>query len=112
IVLNEQGGPNHVGNYCDAPVIADTKTGEIHYNSSFYYIGHFSKYIKPNAVRIAHELNHESLKAVSFQHEDGSIVAVVMNDADKEETFTISFGSQTADVELPEHSITTFIIKS
>jgi glucosylceramidase len=112
IVLNEQGGPNHVGNFCDAPVIADTKTGEVHYNSSFYYIGHFSKYIKPNAVRIAHELNHESLKAVSFQNEDGSIVAVVMNDADKTETFTISTGSQTADVELPEHSITTFIIKS
>ncbi|WP_404330929.1 glycoside hydrolase family 30 beta sandwich domain-containing protein [Mesobacillus maritimus] len=112
IVLNEQGGPNHVGNYCDAPVIADTKTGEIHYNSSFYYIGHFSKYIKPNAVRIAHELNHESLKAVSFQNEDGTIVAVVMNDADKAETFTISLESQTADIELPEHSITTFIIKS
>ncbi|WP_226679281.1 glycoside hydrolase family 30 protein [Mesobacillus jeotgali] len=112
IVLNEQGGPNHVGNYCDAPVIADTKTGEIHYNSSFYYIGHFSKYIKPNAVRIAHQLNHESLKAVSFQNEDGSIVAVVMNDADKSETFTISVGGQTAEVELPEHSITTFIIKS
>jgi glucosylceramidase len=110
IVLNEQGGPNHVGNYCDAPVIVDTKTGEIHYNSSYYYIGHFSKYIKPNAVRIAHELNHESLKAVSFQNEDGSIVAVVMNDADKAETFTISVESQTADIELPEHSITTFII--
>jgi glucosylceramidase len=112
IVLNEQGGPNHVGNYCDAPVIADTKNGEIHYNSSFYYIGHFSKYIKPNAVRIAHELNHETLKAVSFQNEDGSIVAVVMNDADKTETFTISVEGQTADVELPEHSITTIIVKS
>ncbi|MFP3360219.1 glucosylceramidase, partial [Planococcus sp. SIMBA_143] len=46
IVLNEEGGPNHVGNYCDAPVIVDTKTGEVHYNSSFYYIGHFSKYVK------------------------------------------------------------------
>ena len=56
IVLNEQGGPNHVGNYCDAPIIVDTKTKEVHYNSSFFYIGHFSKYIKPGAVRIKHEL--------------------------------------------------------
>lgn len=114
LVLNEQGGPNHVGNYCDAPVIVDTKSGEVHYNSSYYYIGHFSKYIKPNAARIAHELNHGSLKAVSFQNEDGSIVAVVMNDEDKPETFTILIEGQAggAAVELPERSITTFIIKN
>lgn len=112
IVLNEQGGPNHVGNYCDAPVIVDTKTGEIHYNSSFYYIGHFSKYIKPNAVRIAQELNHPTLKSVSFQNEDGSIVAVVMNDEDKSEAISISLEGNVTTAELPEHSITTFIIKS
>jgi glucosylceramidase len=112
IVLNEQGGPNHVGNYCDAPVIVDTKNGEVHYNSSFYYIGHFSKYIKPNAVRIGHELNHESLKAVSFKNEDGSIVAVVMNDGDTTESFTLSVSGKTANAELPGHSITTFIIES
>lgn len=112
IVLNELGGPNHVGNYCDAPVIVDTKTGEVHYNSSFYYIGHFSKFIKPNAVRIGHELNHEYLKTVSFQNEDGSIVAVVMNAEDKKEKFTISVGGHTAEAELPEHSITTFIFRN
>jgi glucosylceramidase len=112
IVLNEQGGPNHVGNYCDAPVIVDTKTGEVHYNSSFYYIGHFSKYIKPNAVRIGHELNHDSLKSVSFTNEDGSVVAVVMNDEDSTESFSLSLGGKIAKAELPGHSITTFIIKS
>jgi glucosylceramidase len=111
IVLNEQGGPNHVGNYCDAPVIVDTKTGEIHYNSSFYYIGHFSKYIKPNAVRIGHELTHESLKSVSFQNEDGSIVVVVMNDEDHSEKISLSLGDQLIAAELPEHSITTFILE-
>jgi glucosylceramidase len=112
IVLNEQGGPNHVGNYCDAPVIVDTKTGEVHYNSSFYYIGHFSKYIKPNAVRIGHELNHETLKSVTFQNEDGTIVAVVMNDEEQAETITISLNGETSKAVLPEHSITTFIIKN
>ncbi len=111
IVLNEQGGPNHVGNYCDAPVIVDTKTGEVHYNSSYYYIGHFSKYIKPNALRIGHELNNETLKSVTFQNEDGTIAAVVMNDEEKAETITISLNGETSKAVLPEHSITTFIIK-
>ena len=31
ILLDENGGPNHVGNFCFAPVHADTKTGEITY---------------------------------------------------------------------------------
>ena len=46
IVLDETGGPNHVGNFCDAPIIVDTKEKEVYYNSSFYYIAHFSKFIK------------------------------------------------------------------
>jgi glucosylceramidase len=52
ILLDEIGGPNHVGNFCFAPVHADTKTGQIYYMNSFYYIGHFSKFIRPGAKRI------------------------------------------------------------
>ena len=47
MVLDERGGPNHVDNLCDAPVIADTTRNELYYQNSFYYLGHFSKYIRP-----------------------------------------------------------------
>lgn len=110
IVLNEQGGPNHVGNYCDAPIIVDTKTGEIHYNSSYYYIGHFSKYIKPNAVRIGYELNNDALKTVAFKNEDGSIAVVIMNAEDKAEKISVVLDGKVTEVDLPEHSITTILI--
>ncbi|MGE5612899.1 MAG: glycoside hydrolase family 30 protein [Bacillota bacterium] len=56
LVLDEKGGPNHVGNYCDAPVIADTRTQELYYNISYFYIGHFSKFVKPGATRIGVEI--------------------------------------------------------
>ncbi|HNU07217.1 MAG TPA: hypothetical protein PKO33_05570, partial [Pyrinomonadaceae bacterium] len=52
ILLDEMGGPNHVGNYCFAPIHADTRTGELIYTPSYFYIGHFSKFIKPGATRI------------------------------------------------------------
>ena len=52
VLLDERGGPNHVGNFCFAPVHADTKTGELTYLNSYYYIGHFSKFIRPGAKRI------------------------------------------------------------
>ena len=47
VLLDERGGPNHVGNFCFAPVHANTKTGEMTYLNSFHYIGHFSKFIRP-----------------------------------------------------------------
>lgn len=110
IVLNEQGGPNHVGNYCDAPIIVDTKTKEVHYNSSYFYIGHFSKYIKPGAIRIKHELNDENLQAVAFLNQDGSLVAVVMNATDQEETICLMVEGKSTDILLPAHSISSLVI--
>src|SRR5690606_27215713 len=52
ILLDEKGGPNHVGNFCFAPVHADTRTGKLLFANSYYYLGHFSKFIKPGAKRI------------------------------------------------------------
>ena len=43
ILLDETGGPNHVGNFCFAPVHADTKKGTLIYTNAYYYIGHFFK---------------------------------------------------------------------
>ena len=47
LILNERGGPNHVGNYCSAPIIVDTRSQDLLYQSSYYYIGHFSRFILP-----------------------------------------------------------------
>src|SRR6187431_2969202 len=52
ILLDETGGPNHVGNFCFSPVHGDTRSGKLIYTNAYYYIGHFSKYIQPGAKRI------------------------------------------------------------
>ena len=44
ILLDETGGPNHVQNFCFAPVHGDTRTGKLTYTNAYYYIGHFSKF--------------------------------------------------------------------
>ena len=44
LLLDERGGPNHVGNYCSAPIIVNTKTQELLYQSSYFYLGHFSRF--------------------------------------------------------------------
>lgn len=111
LILDETGGPNHVGNLCDAPIVADTKTQQVHYNSSYYYIGHFSKYVKPGAVRIDSDIDGTSnLQQVAFLNEDGSIALIVMNASDKAESFDIEADGQYANYVLESHSIATFVL--
>ncbi|WP_178023985.1 glycoside hydrolase family 30 protein [uncultured Paenibacillus sp.] len=112
LVLDETGGPNHVGNLCDAPIIADTKTDTIHYNSSYYYIGHFSKYIKPGAVRLGLETELPSLLATAFRNPDGSVAVVVQNESDEAQPFVLELGGEAAGETLPAHSIATYIIQA
>ncbi|MGN0738649.1 MAG: glucosylceramidase [Treponema sp.] len=47
MALDIDGGPNHAGNNCDAPILVNTTTKKIVYQSSFYFIGHFSRFILP-----------------------------------------------------------------
>ena len=53
ILIDETGGPNQVSKFCFAPVHADTKTGQLIYTPAYYYIVHFSKFIKPGAKGIS-----------------------------------------------------------
>lgn len=64
ILLDDKGGPNHVGNFCFAPLHA--KNGEIIYTPSYYYIGHFSKFIRPDAKRVSTAVSRSQLLSTSF----------------------------------------------
>jgi glucosylceramidase len=79
IALDEKGGPNHAGNYCDAPIICDTLNNSIDKRLSFDYIGHFSRYIKPGAVRIATTQYTDALELTAAENPDKSITIVVLN---------------------------------
>lgn len=111
ILLDEQGGPNHVQNFCFAPVHYNTKTDELIYNSEFYYIGHFSKFIKPGARRISVASSKSSLITTAFQNVNGKIAVVVMNQQNREETFSIWLNGNSAKSTVPGKSISTFVIE-
>lgn len=109
ILLDEHGGPNHVGNFCYAPVIADTRTGALTYMNSFYYLGHFSKFIRPGAMRIAATSNSDSLLTTAFRNPDGRIAVVVVNTSDKGMPFRMWTDGKAAVSESPAHSIITLV---
>lgn len=111
IVLDEKGGPNHVGNYCDAPIIVDTNEKVAHYNSSYYFIGHLSRFIKPGAKRIKSTVSGADLSVVSFENKDGSVATVLLNETDLAIDVTVTLTDETVSVHLPAHSITTVVFE-
>ena len=110
ILLDETGGPNHVGNFCYAPVHGDTQTGKLHYMNSYYYIGHFSKFIRPGARRISSSSMAKNLLSTAFHNEDGTIAVGVMNQSDQNQSFFLWLNGAAASAESPAHSIQTVVI--
>lgn len=109
ILLDEKGGPNHVANFCFAPVHANTKTGELTYLSSYYYIGHFSKFIQPGARRIASSPSRSQLLSTAFLNPDGKVTVVVMNPTEKQASYWLWVSGNAAEVNSLPHSIQTLV---
>ncbi len=111
ILLDEKGGPNHVGNLCFAPVHADTKTGQLYYTNAYYYIGHFSKFVRPGARRIIASTNRTDLLSTAFINPDGKVVVVVMNKTAKAMPYNLWIAGKSVAVNNLAHSITTIVIE-
>ncbi len=110
ILLDQEGGPNHVQNYCFAPIHADTKTGELTYMNSYYYIGHFSKFIRPGARRVISSSTVDDLLTTAFINKDGRVAVIVMNSSETEQPFYLWIGGKAAQTSSPPHSIMTLVI--
>lgn len=110
ILLDHRGGPNHVGNYCFAPIHANTETGELIYTPSYYYIGHFSKFIRPGARRVSTSCSRSHLQATSFLNEDKVLVSIVMNSTDNPIDYKLMVGT-TSEIShrIAPHSIQTIL---
>jgi len=111
ILLDETGGPNHVKNFCFAPVHADTRTGKLIYTNAYYYIGHFSKFIQQGAKRIGSSASRSQLLTTAFKNPDGTIVVVVMNQSGIESPYYLWVNGKAVEAIAKPHSINSCIIK-
>lgn len=109
ILLDETGGPNHVQNFCFAPVHADTRTGELIYTNAYYYIGHFSKFVQVGAKRIACSASRSQLLTTSFRNPDGSIVLIVMNQSKEKTPYFIWVNGKAVELNILPRSIQTVV---
>lgn len=112
MLLDEQGGPNHVGNYCDAPYLYDTKKGELMERNTLAYIRHFSHFIQPGAVWIGTSRYTDEIDVTAFENPDHSIQVVILNRDAHEKKIVLRLEGEMAEFQIPAMAIMTAEIRS
>ena len=81
MVVNTYGGPSFLDKVNDAAIIVNSTANEFYKQPTYYIIGHFSRFIPPDSVRIdlRTEYPNDVLEAVAFLTPNGTIVINVIN---------------------------------
>ena len=110
MVLDTTGGPNHAENWCIAPVIAKPETDEVYYTPLYYVLAHFSKYIRPGAVRIGIAESPEGLMTTAFRNVDGRIAVALLNQSDSEVEYAVALGGAQVEAAIAPRAVQTLIL--
>lgn len=112
MVLDRQGGPNWFKNWCTAPVIVDPEADEVYFTPLYYTMAHFSKFIRPGAIRIGFRLSDSELMATAVQNPDKSIAVVLFNPTEKTKDISLKLNQQKIGTQLSAKAIQTILIKN
>ncbi len=117
MILDEQGGPwlisevhgNPPDNIQHPVVIIDRQKKQVTYTGLYYYLAHFSKFVRPGAVRIGTTGRREHVRAIAFLSPDGTMVAEVLNSQHHPATVSLEWRHRTVKLDLPPLSISTYL---
>ena len=109
LIVDFKGGPNHVGNYCDAPIKALESGKDYEKKLSYYYIGHMTRYIKEGANLIWSSNYTDKLDALASLNPDGQRVVVILNKSGEELPVELREGDESTRLTLAPHSIQTVL---
>lgn len=112
MVLDRQGGPNWFKNWCVAPVIVDPDKDEVYFTPLYYVMAHFSKFMRPGAVKVGCEINHKEVMATAVKNPDGSIVIAVFNPTKAKYTISININKEIKKITIDAKALQTIVIKN
>jgi glucosylceramidase len=115
MILDQNGGPWLVspihgdpdGNIQHPVVIVHRDTKQVIYTGCYYYLAHFSKFVRRGAVRIGAEGSAMGVRCLGFKAPDGGLVVQLMNSRDDQTEAGINFNGKSLRLALPPLSITT-----
>ncbi|MGB7436507.1 MAG: glycoside hydrolase family 30 beta sandwich domain-containing protein [Candidatus Acidiferrum sp.] len=114
-ILDETGGPWAVSPVHGNPdpnaqhpvVIINKTTHEITYTGTYWYLAHFSKFVRPGAVRVETTGKAKGLRAMTFETPGGGYVAQLLNSRNENADVNLESKGKTLHLMLPARSITT-----
>jgi glucosylceramidase len=114
-LLDEKGGPwaispvhgNPDPNVQHPIVIINRQTKQVTYTGLYYYLAHFSKFVRPGAVRIGTSGGTKGGRCVAFKTPEGGYVAQLINSNKTDADAALEWAGRTVHVTLPALSITT-----
>lgn len=112
ILLDENGGPNHVGNFCHAPFLYDKIQKKLFPQLILHHFEHFSRYLVSGSIRIGYSKYTECIDVTAYKRPDNSLVVIMLNKQDKQTPVNIRINGHLAEIMLLPESITTGIIKA
>ncbi|MBN2175347.1 MAG: glycoside hydrolase family 30 protein [Bacteroidales bacterium] len=112
MVLDRQGGPNWAKNWCVAPVIVDPEKDEVYFTPLYFTMAHFSKFIRPGAVRIGFENPDESLMVTAAENPDGTVVVIILNMNEEAININLEMDNKTAEVQISPQALQTVVIRN
>lgn len=110
LVLDEHGGPNHVGNFCSAPIHVHPSRDGFALQSSYYYLGHFARFIRPGARRLLCAASRQDIETTAFRNADGTVAVVLLNRTEEVRRLALHVDATRCAAELPPRSIATCIL--
>jgi glucosylceramidase len=111
MVLDTQGGPNWFKNWCVAPVLVDPAKDEVYFTPIYYTLAHFSRFIRPNAVRIGINNPDKDLLVTAAKNVDGTIAVVVFNEGKVKKNMKLIIDNKSVAISIVKQAIQTIIIQ-
>jgi O-glycosyl hydrolase len=119
MILDENGGPwavspvhgNPEDNGQQPIVVVDRKLKKVTYLPLYYYLAHFSKFVRPGAYRVETTGGAKQVRALTFQLADGGKVAELLNSRNEPADVTLESNGRSVRLTLPAMSITTCLWK-
>jgi len=115
IVLDQKGGPNHVGNFCGAPIMVDVETGTVFYTPIFYILAQLSRTIRPGdravqTSKVLIDLDDDAIHASASISSDNLLSVQVLNTTKQPIEYALEIGDQHALVSITANALQTIRI--
>ncbi len=117
MILDEKGGPWLVSPVHRDPesnaqhpiVIIDRQNKQVFYTGLYYYLAHFSKFVRPGVTRVGVSGSEKGVRCMAFRSPSGGMILQVLNSLHQPASLSIEWRKSVLSLVAPALSISTYL---